>query len=268
MSAWPPAVEAGAGAADAIAGAAAVAAAAVSCCGPAATVVGRGGPPVAAAFPAARDALDERCLVIMDVSDLSAFAGARAGTDGSPCKRKGKHEDEHQPLKIRGALGRCNLPQGGEAPLNLPRGFGRSHSASRRPCRCSPVPPLREQPPPLTVRWRAPPRSPRAPAPLPPPWPVATGVGIPPLRGGLPPLLSSSSSSDDGEFLGVTGGERPCCLRSRYSLLSCSRCSLRRILFSFLRTARSCSRCFAARAVARARGVGGSDRTTSTVTLC
>jgi hypothetical protein len=59
------------------------------------------------------------------------------------------------------------------------------------------------------------------------------------------PSLSSSSSPDD-ESSEVAGGESPCCSRSRNSLSLCSRCSRRRILFSFLRAARSCSRCYAA----------------------
>jgi hypothetical protein len=82
-----------------------------------------------------------------------------------------------------------------------------------------------------------------------------------------PPSLSSSSSSSD-EFSGVAGGESPCCSRSRYSSLSRSQRSRRRIPFSFLRAARSCSRCYAARVAALARGIGGSKRTASTVTLC
>jgi hypothetical protein len=38
---------------------------------------------VATVLSAARDALDERCLVGTDASDLSALAGARAGTVGA-----------------------------------------------------------------------------------------------------------------------------------------------------------------------------------------
>jgi hypothetical protein len=84
---WPPAVEEGAGGANTIVGVAAVAVAATAfCCGPAAMVVGRGGSPVAVASHAARSALKERRLIDTDVSDVSAFAGARAGTNGLPCK--------------------------------------------------------------------------------------------------------------------------------------------------------------------------------------
>jgi hypothetical protein len=61
-----------------------------------------------------------------------------------------------------------------------------------------------------------------------------------------PPSLSSSSSSDD-EYSEVAGEESPCFLRSRNSSLFYSQRSRRRILFSFLRVARSCSRCYAVR---------------------
>jgi hypothetical protein len=79
------------------------------------------------------------------------------------------------------------------------------------------------------------------------------------------PRHSSSSSSDD-EYSEVPGEESPCCSRSRNSSLLCSRRSRRRILFSFLSAARSCSRRCAARA--RAQGVGGSDRATFTAITC
>jgi hypothetical protein len=67
-----------------------------------------------------------------------------------------------------------------------------------------------------------------------------------------PPSLSSSSSSSDDEYSEVAGGESPCCSRSRNSSLLCSRRSRRRILFSFLHAARSCSH----RCAARALGLG------------
>jgi hypothetical protein len=56
------------------------AAAAASCRGPAATAVPRDGSVITTVLPAARGALDERRLVGTDASDLSALAGARAGT--------------------------------------------------------------------------------------------------------------------------------------------------------------------------------------------
>jgi hypothetical protein len=81
-----------------------------------------------------------------------------------------------------------------------------------------------------------------------------------------PPSLSFSSSSSDGEYSEVAAEKSPCCSRRRNSSLFCPRCSRHRILFSFLRVARSCSRCCAARA--QVRGVGGSDRAAFTVTIC
>jgi hypothetical protein len=59
-----------------------------------ATAVPRGGSPVAAVLPATRGALDERRLVGTDVSDLSALAGARAGTIGVTLRMR-KHKNEH-----------------------------------------------------------------------------------------------------------------------------------------------------------------------------
>jgi hypothetical protein len=99
------------------------------------------------------------------------------------------------------------------------------------------------------------------------------------LSGGAPPSLSSSSSSssyssssssddnNDDEFSGVVRGESPCCSRSWYSSLCFSRCSRCRILLSFLHGP-LLPRRYTARVTARARGVCGSDREASTVTLC
>jgi hypothetical protein len=78
----------------------------------------------------------------------------------------------------------------------------------------------------------------------------------------------SLSSSSDNKFTSAGGGENPCCSRSHYSSLCCSRCSRRLIFFSFARAARSCSRYYVARLAARARGVNGSDRAGFTVTIC
>jgi hypothetical protein len=85
-------------------------------------------------------------------------------------------------------------------------------------------------------------------------------VGPAPRRSPLPPPppMNSPESSRGS----------PCCSRSWYSSLSCSRRFRCWILLSFLHAARSCSHRCAARAAARARGVGGSDRAASTVTLC
>jgi hypothetical protein len=97
-----PAVRAGTGDANVSAVAATVAAAAdaASCCGPVATVVARGGSPIAAALPAARDALDDRHIVGTDVSDLSALAGARVGTTCATLRTR-KRKNENLPSKSR-----------------------------------------------------------------------------------------------------------------------------------------------------------------------
>jgi hypothetical protein len=87
------------------------------------------------------------------------------------------------------------------------------------------------------------------------------GAGSHLSGGACPPSLSSSSSSRDNEYSDVARGESPCCSHSWNSSSLCSRRSHRRIPRSFLRAARSCSRCCTARA--RARGVGGSDRAAS-----
>jgi hypothetical protein len=68
----------------------------------------------------------------------------------------------------------------------------------------------------------------------------------PPGRARFPSL---SSSSSDNEYSEVAREESPSCSRSRNSLLLCSQRSRRRILFSFLRAACSCSRHCAARAL-------------------
>jgi hypothetical protein len=61
-------------------------------------------------------------VVVTGSPDLSALAGARAGTIGVTLRTK-IHKDEHQPLEIKGVRGKCYLPQAGEDPLPLPRGF-------------------------------------------------------------------------------------------------------------------------------------------------
>jgi hypothetical protein len=90
---------------------------------PVATAVSRGDSPVVAALAAARATLDECPHVGTDASDLSTLAGAGAGTIGVTL-RIGKHKDEHRPLEIKDARGKCCSPQVGEALLPLPRGFG------------------------------------------------------------------------------------------------------------------------------------------------
>jgi hypothetical protein len=114
-----PVVGASAGDADVatVAAVAAAAATTASCCSLVATAVPRGG------SPAARGGLDERRLVSTDVSDLSALAGARAGTTGVTLQTR-KYDNEHQLLEIKVLRGKYRKPQIGEAPLHLPRRYG------------------------------------------------------------------------------------------------------------------------------------------------
>jgi hypothetical protein len=110
----------------------AAATAITSCHDPVTTTVPRDRSLVAAALPAARGALDERRLVGTDTSNLSALACARAGTVGATLRME-KCKAKLQPLKIGGVWGPGHPPQTGEAPLPLPRGFGRRpHGACRR----------------------------------------------------------------------------------------------------------------------------------------
>jgi hypothetical protein len=60
----------------------------------------RDGSPVVAALPAARGALDERRLVGTDASDLSALAGASAGTVGATLRTQ-KQKTELQTLETK-----------------------------------------------------------------------------------------------------------------------------------------------------------------------
>jgi hypothetical protein len=164
----------------------------------------------------------------------------------SPCERRKKYKDEHQPLEIKGARGKCCSPQVGEALLPLPRGFrgvavapdgaavaltGASAvlagSSTKNPVAGASAHTTGAN---STATSAA----------------CGDGGGGIHLSGGGASL--SSSSSFDDEFAGVPRGESPCCSRSRYSSLCCSR---RLILLSF-----------------DAWRVGGCDRATSTVTLC
>jgi hypothetical protein len=67
--------------------------AATTCCGSTAPATLRG-PSLAtvAALPVARGALDERRLVGMDASALSAFAGARWGTVGATLRSRNRKD--------------------------------------------------------------------------------------------------------------------------------------------------------------------------------
>jgi hypothetical protein len=239
---------------------------------PAGTSVPHGGSVVTAALPVTRSALEERRLVGTDASGLSALAGARAGTVDATLRTQ-RQKTELQLLKTR-------TSGGGTAYLKVekPRFLFLEGSANAA---VAPVVAAAALPDACAVRAGA--SAVRAASSTDCP---AAGASAPitdacssassaalaeggegfHLSGGPPPSLSSSSSSPNDEFSGVADGESPYCSRSRYSSSRCSLRSRRRILFSFLRAARSCSRRCAAWATSRARG--GSDREASTVTLC
>jgi hypothetical protein len=171
---------------------AAVTAAAFSCCDPEATTTSRDGSPVAA-----RDALDERRLVVMSAPDLSALAGARAGTIGVTLRMK-KHKDEHRPPRNEGCAGELLLTSSWRRPASY------SSKVRGAPLLRPPAPPWRSRAPLLM-----------APATDANSTTASTacgdgGRGFHILGGPRPPSLSSSSSSDD-DPAGVPGGESPCC---------------------------------------------------------
>jgi hypothetical protein len=165
--------------------------------------------------------------------------------------------------------GSNHLPQGGEPSFPLPRGLGRRFRRHRHSRRLTPSH-LRGARRRLHSARRLPHRMPGGGRSRARPGAVFSaasaalgegGEGSHLSAGARPPSLSSSSSSSsDDENFEVVGEESPCCSRRRNSSLLRSRCSCRRMLRSFLLAARSCSRRCAARAHARAQGVGGSDR--------
>jgi hypothetical protein len=126
-----------------------------------------------------------------NVPDLSALAGARAGTDGATL-RTGTQDQAPAP-RNRGHLGRMPPTSSWRSPASS------SSRVRERSPRCPSPPPLRSPTPPwrspaplrcarpplLTARWRAPPRrlllchlcGPRR-----------QGWGIPPLGGSPPPI--------------------------------------------------------------------------------
>jgi hypothetical protein len=84
----------------AVASTAAATTATTSCRDLVAMAASCGGSLTAAALSVTRGALDERRLVGTDASDLSALAGARAGTVGGTLRTR-KQEIELQPLETR-----------------------------------------------------------------------------------------------------------------------------------------------------------------------
>jgi hypothetical protein len=239
-----------------------------------ATAVPRDGLPVVAALPATRGAPVERRLVGMDTSDLRALADARAGIVGATLRTQ-KQKTELQSLET-------GAPGEGTTYLKVekPRFLFLEGSAGAIVAPIVATAALPDAPAVLagTSAARAASSTDRSAVGASAPTvsacsfaastSLSDGGGGFHLSRGAPPSLSSSSSSSDDEFSGVVWGESPWCSHSRYSSSCCYRRSRRRILFSFLRAARSCSRRCMARMTARARGVGGSDREASMVTLC
>jgi secreted protein with Ig-like and vWFA domain len=90
-TAWMPLIGVGAGEIDGTVTAVvmtAVAAATTYCGSAAAAALREGSLVTVAVLPVTRGALDERRLVGMDVSALSAFAGARGGTVGATLRAR------------------------------------------------------------------------------------------------------------------------------------------------------------------------------------
>jgi hypothetical protein len=238
------------------------AATATSCRDSVATAVPRGGSVVAAALPAACGSLDECRFVGIDASDLSALAGARSHPangntrlSSSPSKSRAPRENATY-LKLEKP--RFLFLEGSGAAAAAPASITAAlvgTSAVR--ATSSPDCPVAGATTPVAGACSSAAST-----------ALGDGGGGFNLSGARPLSLSSEDDDDDDEFSGVVEGESPCCSRSRYSSLCCSRRSRRWILLSFLRAAHSCSRRCAARATAQARGVGGSDREASMVTLC
>jgi hypothetical protein len=265
----PPAGEGAGGTIGAVVAVVVAAAAAVaSCYGSVATSTLRGDSPVVTVLLAARAALDERCLMRTNASDLSALPSARAGMIGATLRTR-RRKAEFQPLET-------GTFEGGTAYLKVEK----PHFLFLEDLADATVAPVAAAAAlPDTFAARAASSTDRLVAGASAPTTGACssaafaafgdGDGGFHLSGGArPQSLSSSDDDDDDEFSGVAGGESPCCSRSRYSSSRCSRCSRRRILLSFRRAARSCSRRCTAQAAARALGVGESDCAASMVTLC
>jgi hypothetical protein len=94
------------------------------------------------------------------------------------------------------------------------------------------------------------------------------GAQAPTSQGGLPPVTFFLFSLSRRRVLRGRRGRESLLLAQLESSSLFSRRSRLRILRSFLRIARSCSRRCAAHVHARARGVDGSDRAAFMTTLC
>jgi hypothetical protein len=228
---------------------------------------------VTAVLPVSLGALDERCLMGTDTSDLSALAGARGGTIGPTLRTHKK--------RLGSSLSK---PEHLEERLLTSRRRSRASSSSRvqrTPLwRLSPPPRHPQTPPkhapalprrapllPRTARWRVLPRPPRAPAPLPPLQLLATGVEVSTSRGEptprcflLLPLPTTRTPRSPGEKVlaaRAAGTPRPAVPGAPAAGSSAPSCALP-ALAPFTEP----------RACARAQGVGGSDCVASTATLC
>jgi hypothetical protein len=177
---------------------------------------------------AVRGALSERRSIVEDVLNFSALTGA-VGDDRRPPDNERRGGVSSCPSKSRTCGKECYSPQTGEAPLPLPRGLGGTSTA---PVGASAVPADTSADNPVAGGTA--------------PSSGIDSTAVPSARGdgGVGSHLSEvvrspslPSSSSDDEFANAGGGESPCCSRSRYSSLYCSRCSRRLILL--LREGRS-----------------------------
>jgi hypothetical protein len=221
----------------------------VACCGSEAAATPRE-PSLAAVamLPAARDTLDEHRLVGTTASDLNTMAGARGARWAPPCERESKKVKPSLVSKMR-RVGQRSPTSGWRIPVSSSSGDRRTLCPPPQPLssqRRAPTPPRRASPPSYAA-WRCLLCCLRGSG--------RGGRRLPPIGESCPPSLSSSSSCDD-EYSEVAGEESPSCSRSRNSSVLCSHRSCHRILFSFLRAARSCSR----RCAARARSGSGCGR--------
>jgi hypothetical protein len=204
-----------------------------TCCGSIAAATLRGSSLVAATvLPVTRGALDERRLMGMDASDLSALAGARGGRSTPPYEHKNR-KIKLLPLE-NGASGAAIAYLKVEKPriLFLEGSTGAAAATDVATVALSDA---------SVARAASSIDRPAAGAAAPPPGAFSSaastalvegGAGSH-LSGGRPTSLSSSSSSPDDEYSEVAGGESPCCSCSRNSSSLCFRRSRRRILCSF-----------------------------------
>jgi hypothetical protein len=184
----------------------------------------RDGSPAVAALPAARGALDEHCLVGTDASDMSALAGASAGTVGATLRTR-KQKTELQPLETGTSGGATThlkvekprflflegLADAAVAPVAATAALLDASAARAGDSTACATPSMDR-------RWRVLPRPPRAPAPLPPLRLLATGVGVSTSRGEPAPITLFFPLVLRRQFLWGRQGESPCCSRSWYLL--------------------------------------------------